>query len=124
MLRIAHLADAADPVMLIWGDGTALDRLAALLRQAAQNERGMTLADPSKAPAVSLEITERGGGMTRVSGSQFRWSLRRTDCDRFAGLVEVVSISDTPCHHYLDEAEGRGLTIKVSKGEYPADFRP
>jgi hypothetical protein len=76
MLRFAHLADAADPAVLIWGDATALGGLAALLREAAQNGRGMTLADPSQAPAVSLEITERGGGMTHVSGSQFRWSLR------------------------------------------------
>jgi hypothetical protein len=124
MLRFAHLPDAADPAILIWGDATALDRLAALLREAARNGRGRTLVDPSHSPAVSLEITVRGGGMTHVSGSQFRWSLRRADCDRFAGLVDVVSTSDTPCHHYLDDTEGRGLTTKVSKGEYPDDFRP
>jgi hypothetical protein len=48
----------------------------------------------------------------------------RADCDRFAGLVEVVSTSEKPSHHYLDDTEGRGLTIKVSKGEYPDDFKP
>jgi len=90
MLRIAHLADAANPVMLMWGDGTARDRLAAMLRHAAQDGRETTLSDASQAPSVSLEITEDGGGMTRVTGSQFRWSLRRADCEPAASVAREV----------------------------------
>ena len=124
MLRFAHLADAADPVMLIWGDAAALDGLAALLREAGEQGHGLTFIGSSRAPAISLEITELGGGMMHLSGSRFRWSVRPDECDRFAKLVDVISASDTSCHHYLDDAEGRGLTIKVSKGEYPDDFLP
>jgi hypothetical protein len=123
MLRFAHLADAADPVMLVWGDETALSRLAALLREAALTGEGMTIGDPSQAPTISLEIIEKGdGGLTRLAGSQFRWSVRRADCERFGGLVDAVATSDVPCHNYLDDTDGQGLAIKVSKGEYPADF--
>jgi hypothetical protein len=121
VLRFAHLADATDPLMLIWGDAHALEGLAAML----QVGRGVVVLIDTLGPVqIEIEIGDVGGGMCQFSGSEFRWSIRREDCERFAGLVNVVASSATPCHHYLDVAEGRGLNIKVSKGEYPDDFRP
>lgn len=124
MLRLAHLADAADPLMLIWGDAAALDGLASALREASQGGRALTLRDAARDLQVTVDATETGGGMIELSPLTFRWLIRRADGDRFASLVDVVSTSSAPCHHYLDDTEGRGLTTKVSKGEYPDDFRP
>ena len=122
MLRIADLADAADPLLLIWGDEAALNGLAARLRDAALTGAGTTLVDPVRALRVTLQIDEAGGGLIRSPGAGLKWVVRPTDCDRFAALVDVVSSSNAACHHYLDDAEGRGLTIKVSKGEYSEEF--
>jgi hypothetical protein len=122
MLRIADLADAADPVLLIWGDAPALDLFATLLRDAALTGAEATLADPVRTVRISLQVTEAGGGLTRSPDAGFRWLVRRADCDRFADMIDAVSASDAACHDYLDDAEGRGLTIKVSKGEYADEF--
>jgi hypothetical protein len=121
VLRFASLPNAADPLMLIWGDRRALEGLAALLRHG----RGVVVLIDTLGPVqIAIEISDLGGGMAQLSGSDFRWSIRRDDCERFADLVNVVASSATPCHHYLDDVEGRGLTIKVSNGEYLDDFRP
>jgi hypothetical protein len=113
------LADAADPLILIWGDTPALEGLAALLKRG----RGVTILIDTLTPVeIAIEIGDVGGGMSQLSGLEFRWSIRRDDCGRFADLVSAVACSATSCHHYLDDAEGRGLAIKVSKGEYPDDF--
>ncbi len=107
--------------MLIWGDKRALEGLAALL----QHGRGVTVLIDTLGPVqIAIEISDLGGGMAQLSGSDFRWSVRRDDCGRFAHLVNVMASSATPCHHYLDDAGGPGLLIKVSNGEYPDDFRP
>ena len=70
---------------------------------------------------IEVEIAA-GGGMTRLSASRFSWRLAPADCERFARLTAIVSNAEMPCHHYLDDSEGRGLAIKVSKDEYPDNF--
>ncbi len=65
-----------------------------------------------------MAVGDTGGGLAGAAG-KFTWNIRHADCARFAELVDVVTQSDRPCHLYLDTATGEGLTVKVSKGEYP-----
>jgi hypothetical protein len=121
MLRFAYLDDTADPSVLIWGGASALEALAGML----QVGRGVViLIDTLGQTQIEIDIDDLGEGMSRLSESEFRWSIHRDDRERLVDMISVVASCTTPCHHYLDDPQGRGLAIKVSKGEYPDDFQP
>jgi hypothetical protein len=96
--------------------------------QEGDTRRLSELADA--APATDEEVTVRvhngASGLRRVATTvaEFVWEIAPSDVGRFADLAQVVGRSDRPCHHYLDAHTGVGLTVKVSKDEYPDDFLP
>ena len=131
MLRFTFLGETGDPLVLPWGNGPALNSLSAVFRGLHRRQKELSLGEldfcePVAGEQIIVVPSEVGGGMTQVAGSpaQFRWAISLADCDRFADEVDVVAGWQTPCHQYLDDASGGGVTVKVSKDEYTPTFRP
>ena len=124
VLRSASLnsgREFGEDQILIWGDIEDLRAAAdGFRRWASQPLPGSVSGLPAE---IRLVEGAPPNGMTR-DGQRLAWSLSRSDAERFARLAEALANSGKPGHHYLDidGPKSFGLTVKLSRGEYPPDF--
>lgn len=124
MLKCVTIPDGVaehEDLVLMHGDAEDLRAAAdGFRRWASQPLPGSVSGLPAE---IRLVEGAPPNGMTR-DGERLAWSLSRSDAERFARLAEALANNDRPGHQYLDidGAEGFGLTVKLSRGEYPPDF--
>ena len=124
MIKCVTIPDGVaerEDLVLIFGDDEGLRAAAdGFRRWASQPIPGAVEGLPTD---IRFVEGSPPNGMTR-DGERLVWSLSRSDAGRFAGLADALANSDRPGHQYLDidGAEGFGLTVKLSRGEYPPDF--
>jgi hypothetical protein len=122
MLRCAYLP-SRDPTVLLWGNEDNLRRLGALLSDRAASPAVELISDEQSPDRVFLTFDDAPHGM-KVEGDMLVWQIAPSDGTRFAALIGAMILHTGPCHQYLDCANGSGVEVKVSLGEYPEGFRP
>ena len=127
MLRSAYFDDFKDgPKVLFWGDGTAMRKLADLLRAGSIGKERLSLdsfSDAVDRKSIVIEPASRSFGM-QPQGEYFRWRLDSETMLEFAELVDVLAESNEPGHQYLECGVKEEITVMVARDEYPPDLNP
>lgn len=127
MLRSTYYSQFKnDPKVLFWGDARALHKLSSLLRAGSIGTGALSLDPFSEAidrKTVVIKSVRRSRGM-RIRGANLEWALERKAMTKFADIVEGLADTGTPGHQYLTCNVDDEITVMVSCGEYPDDFRP
>ena len=126
-ISIGFFPDFLDPTVLFWGSLEALDQLAAFLRGMARQGKGRIFLNeqnwinPRRGTRIWLEVSQPASGMTKVPGTakaDFTWRINVSQALKFADLIESLSKSQKPGHHYLDSEVKDEVVVVVSRGEY------
>jgi len=125
MSQVSYFPDWAygsgQGVILFWGDdATDFCELRDALAEPAIT--GHHFSGPGA--EIDLQLSERSRGMLRQSDRSFQWAISKTDATCFHDLVVALVDSGIPAgHQYLECNVPGEVTVIVSRGEYPADWR-
>ena len=112
--------------MVFWGDKTAIEQLANLLRAGAVGTGPLGLGSFSEAVdgraiIIRTAVPERG---MRSSDFGFEWALSSQNMIDFADALDVLAESHGPGHQYPECGVSDEIAVMASCGEYPDDLRP
>jgi hypothetical protein len=129
MLRFSYLPSDFHPLVLILGDSEDLRKLAALLRQFAQDTRDVALERMNAAAPsdTSLLITTSAGPAgahpSAAASKALRWTLTADEAQDFCDAIEILAEDPRGSGSIVLACGSEGeIPVKVSRGEFTEDF--
>jgi hypothetical protein len=114
----SHFKSHSD-ILLFWGNDADLRDLHDALTELAFTGQGRHFAGQNC--GIDLRLATRSTGAQRHAERLFDWAIDRKDAAGFRDKLAALIASPGSGHQYLTCATG--ITVMVSRAEYPPDLR-